>query len=71
MCSEHTSKRKCWPGANKCGASRKVCQEDEQRVLKKGRVMILVYTGIVLLIICVNLSIRQYHHGASEKWQSD
>ena len=60
MCGEHTSKKKCWCGANQNGCHRTVCKECEPKVIKRLRLACICIFVLVFLCIFVNLGVRVF-----------
>ena len=58
MCDDHTSKKRCWPGANKSGIYHRVCVEHEKPIKKKLRCCCAIIVVFIFAMIALNLGIR-------------
>ena len=60
VCDKHSSKRKCWPGANSWGVRQKVCKECEPEIKRKTcRNCVLIFF-IIFLTQCFQLIRLKY-----------
>ena len=67
MCNEHTSPKRCWPGANQNGCYSKVCVECAKPVQKK----LNIWCGFWIVLIALMMGIHFLVKAAWGGWGED
>ena len=60
MCEDHSSKKRCWPGANQYGCYHRVCTEHEKPIKRKLRCYCAMWFVIIFALLAINLGLRAY-----------